>query len=226
VGVPAAGQAGGGRVNVFGGAGGGNQLTYAVSDGGRLLVQDHWYEGDAPGFVRLQGAGTFTLHGAAISASDPNHGGKEPSGTYAIQVDDFQGDVAVLATQLGIYNRMLVRSRSTAANTLALGVVGLDKGYLVNQSAAGRVALLASRQGMRDGGSEPVSDELQNVDSVPDFVRLMLAQTRQEQPRPPAAQTAGITDARFYRILVDGSRVGVHLRGQAAAVRPDPPGPS
>jgi hypothetical protein len=216
-------QARSGRVNVFGGAAGGNQLTYSVSDGGRLLVRDHWYEGDAPGFVRLRGAGTFTLHGAVVAASDPNHGGKDQSDAYSIQIDDFRGDVSVLATQLGIYNRMRVQAQDNDINALGLGMVGIDKGYFINRSATGRVALLVSRQGMRDGGSEPVSDEVQNVVSVPDFVRTMLTQTRLEQPRPLTALEAGITDARFYRILLDSSRVGVHLRGQATASASAPP---
>jgi hypothetical protein len=202
------------RVAVRGGAAGGNRLTYALSDGGSLLVWDHWYEGTGPQFARLRGDGAFTLHGALVAAGGPDHGAAQgPSEeAAAIEVDDFQGSAAFLGTQLAVHNRLRVRGPSAAASVLALGMLGVESDYLLDEAPAARLALLNSRHQIQGGRSEPVSDRVKNVGSVPDFVRQLLTQTRSEGPARLTPRPPGVTDARLYRVSVAGARVGIHLQ--------------
>ena len=59
----AAGLPTSGRVDLFGGESGVNALTYHVEHGGRLLVEDSWYEGhEQQRFMRLNDSGTLTIN--------------------------------------------------------------------------------------------------------------------------------------------------------------------
>jgi hypothetical protein len=206
--------AGPARVAVRGGAGGGNRLTYALGDGGRLLVWDHWYEGHGPLFARLSGAGAFTLHGAMVAAADPNHGAARGVGASpaAIEVEDFRGSAAFLGTQLAVHNRLRVREPSEGARVLALGMVGVEADYLLDEAPGARLALLNSRRQTQGGRSEPVPDRVRNVEAVDGFVRELLAQSRSEGPARLNALPPGVTDARLFRISVSKAHVGLHVQ--------------
>lgn len=92
----AAGQRTGGRVVVFGGGSAVNELSYQVERGGRLMIQDSWYEGHQyQRFMRLTDSGVFTLNDAVVAGSDANPGGVSRP---LVEFDDFRGRVSFLNT--------------------------------------------------------------------------------------------------------------------------------
>jgi hypothetical protein len=120
------GQSAPGRVAIFAGSSSNNRLSYDVTEGGRLLVQDIWYEsGSQPRFMRLSGAGELTLHGA-IMACSLSKNETEP----AIELNDFSGRLGFLNVQWsggGESMRLLCRGEGKGAKVLVLGAqVGKD----------------------------------------------------------------------------------------------------
>ena len=110
----AAGQATTGRVDLFGGGSGSGNLTYQVEHGGRLLVEDCWFE--AGRFMRLTDSGTLTLNNAQIVGfGDPNHIGSGANG--AVELDDFHGQVAFLNTSF-TQTSALVKGEGSATDQL------------------------------------------------------------------------------------------------------------
>jgi hypothetical protein len=66
--LAAAGSPQGGKTNLLSAASSNNSLSCELSDGGRLLARDIWYEGGSPvSWVRLSGGGAFTAHGARVA---------------------------------------------------------------------------------------------------------------------------------------------------------------
>ena len=208
----AAGQITAGRVDLFGGGAGGGNLSYQVEHGGRLMVQDCWFEGPEPGFMRLTDSGTFTLNNAMIAAGDPNHGG---GGVGVVEIDDFHGQAAFLNTTFN-HTRTVVSGNGTATDVLLLGCAGLDvlgatngQTYLDNQSPQAQVEqLMSDSSGFQIpnlGGGDPV------------FLRQMLSQLRTETPRRLVPLPGGVTDVRIYGVGVEACRVGIRLTGTNAA---------
>jgi hypothetical protein len=224
----AGGPPGPAGVAVLGGAAGGNRLTYTLSQGGRLLVWDHWYEGTGPQFARLSGGGVFTLHGAMVAAADPNHGapGEPAAGPAAVEVDDFRGEATLLGTQLAVHNRLRVSGPGPGTSVLALGMVGVEADYLLDEAPSARLALLNSRRQTQGGRSEPVPDRVRNVEGVDAFVRELLTQTRGETPARLLPLPPGVTDARLFRVSVAKARIGLHLRPGPRGGTDRPPSPA
>ena len=215
----ALGEAVEGRVDIFGASCGGDEISYEVQNGGRLMAQDVWFEGGNPRFMHCTDSGTFTLHGAFICTSDPDHGGTNiviPS----VEVDGFSGKLCFLATVFA-GNWMEVTGRGDQTQVLLLGTTGSpyqgsapDEPYLVNRTPNAVVSHLASLTGT-------VSPPLEVPDigpADPLFIREMLDQTRTEKPKPLTPIPAGITDVRFYRVWVQGwadsQGVGIGLGGK------------
>jgi hypothetical protein len=190
----AAGQATGGRVVLFGGASSGNELSYDLSDYGSLLAQDIWYEGSQPRFVHLGNSGAFTLNGAKIQRYSYTN-------TPAVQISGFHGDVTLLTSMLED-SQVVIDGDGGDTRVLGLGL-GAFPGFFTNVSAHAQVELLSS-----NGESESVPDQGQ---TDPEFIKSMLRQTRQERPRLLTPRPDGVTDARFYRLLVWQCSVGIQL---------------
>lgn len=206
-----AGQLTSGRVDQFGGGAGGGNLSYQVEHGGRLMVQDSWFEGPEPGFMRLTDSGTFTLNNALIAAGDPNHGG---AGEGLAEIGDFHGPVSLLNTTF-IHTRAVVSGNGSATDVLFLGCTGLDvvgatngQTYLDNQSPNAQVEqLMSASSGL----------QIPNVGiGGPVFLRQMLSQLRTETPRRLVPLPAGVTDVRMYGVGVEACRVGIRLTGTNA----------
>jgi len=187
-----------GRVVIFAGSSSNNRLSYDVTEGGRLLVRDIWYEsGSEPRFMRLSGAGELTLHGAIMACAPPRNGA-EP----AIELDDFSGRLSLLNVQWsggGESMRLLCRGEGGNTRVLALGAqVGKDGPRFENQSPQARLAVLEAMRFVDGGGATPIPD-LGEAD--PEFIRTMMASTRVERPRPLAPVPPGATDVRFFRVV-------------------------
>jgi hypothetical protein len=207
----AAGQVTSGRVDLFGGGAGGGNLSYQVEHGGRLMVQDCWFEG-TPGFMRLTDSGTFTLNNAQIAAFDISH---TVGGNGAVELDDFHGQVTFLTTSFA-ETSALVKGDGSTTDLLLLGCVGSPDNstpplatYLDDQSPNARVEHLMS-------SSDAL--EIPNVgdaDSV--FLKQMLAQVRTEIPRRLVPLPSGVTDVRIYGVSVEACKTAMKLAGTNAA---------
>jgi hypothetical protein len=200
----AAGAPHGGKTNLFSGSSSNNALSYELSNNGRLLVRDIWYETPAPsGYLRLLGEGTFTLHGSAVALPALQ---KPP----AAELLNFRGSATFLTTTF--QDRIVSSGDSTGARILALGFMGGVNvpDYLQNQgSPAAETALLNSRSQIRRGSSVRTDDR---GAADPQFLRQMLSQTREEQPGAIGDLPAGVTDIRFYRVSVSNTVIGIHLQ--------------
>jgi hypothetical protein len=202
----------GSHVDIFAGAASNNGLSYDVSNGGSLLVEDCWYEGAKNQFVNLTDSGSFTLQGARVAPY-----GLVDRNSPPININGFSGNVAILST---IVDGGLAVQPGTTANVLAMG-------DLTSMTAAGWIgffgnspasAVFANNQGFDGSKAFPLylqqwPDQALNVPDVNAFLRQLLAQTRNEQPEPQpfAPKADGLTDIGVYRVWVEGGAVGVHL---------------
>ena len=199
----AAGRLAAGRVAIFAGSSSNNRLSYDVTEGGRLLVQDIWYEsGSQPRFMRLSGAGELTLHGA-IMACALSKNEAEPT----IELNDFSGRLAFLNVQWsggGESMRLFCRGKGKDTKVLALGAqVGKDGPRFDNQSPQATFALLEAMR-FTDGGGATAIPNIGAADH--EFIRTMISTTRAERPRPLTPVPAGATDARFFRVMSSQGR--------------------
>jgi hypothetical protein len=195
-----------GRVVIFSGASSNNELSYAVEDGGRLLVRDIWYEtNEFPRFMQCRSSGSFTLNGAMIATA-------RKDGIPALEFDGFKGNLTFLTSILHSNSQSVpitIQGSETGANLLLLGVqMGIGDSYLTDSSPAAHVALLESMQYTKGGGGTPVPD-VGKADV--DFLRKMLAQTRSAKPKPLDTVAPEATDVRLYRVGVTNAQIGIHV---------------
>jgi hypothetical protein len=191
-----------GRAVIFCGSSSNNELSYEVVNGGRLLVRDTWYEtSQFPRFLRCEGAGEFTLHGANVATIYREH-------TPMIEVNDFHGKLSFLNTIFSTKDTQVTihgNGRETKALFIALGN---RSDFLVNESPNAKVALVESYRYWLGGRALPVADLGTADDSL---LREMLAQTRREQFRPLDPVAPDATDLRMYRVSVGNTRSGIRL---------------
>ena len=196
------GQETGGRVNIFSGASGYGGSVYDLLNGGHLLVRDMYYEGRPPRFMRLSGSGTFTLHSGRCHV--------DPVANPVIEFKDFHGQASLVNLEL---NNADVRITGGSGDTrvLGLGLASTLPDAFVNDSPSAQVALLGSRTGYNGVPQVSVPNYTNQIGSVPEFVRQMLAQTRGAHPQPLTHLPEGVTDVRMYRVTVEGGSVGLQL---------------
>ncbi len=197
-----------GRVSLIGGVTGGNELSYDVIKGGRLVVEDVWYEGSPPRFLRLTDSGRFSLSGAMIYTADPNHGGVV-SEIPPVEIANFRGDIALLTTTFAsVGSKVLIHDDASDLNLLLMGVNGQNQNYIVNNSASARVSVVASLGDLFTDHGTSIPD----VGSTePAFLKRMLAPIRAETLPSLHALPEGVTDARLYRVTVNNALVGIQL---------------
>ena len=190
-------------VAIFGGASSDNELCYEVTDGGRLLVQDTWYETRGPQyplFMRCTNSGTFTLHGAAIA---PQYSLLEPP---AVLADGFRGRLSFLATTLNFANtRFAVRNVGADTKVLLAGTLSQIAPEL---AATNTVAQLACAVSNESGGAASIADRGPR-DAT--FLRAMLQQTREEKPRPLTTLAPDVSDIRLHRVFAESGEIGIDI---------------
>jgi len=197
-----------GQVAIFGGASSLNGLSYDVQKGGKLLVRDIWYEAStsnsSPRFMICTNSGSFTLHGANISpvAAKLN--------VPVVAITNFAGRLAFITTEFNQSNNTLSATASgtntTNAAVLLLGTVNSRAPSF--SPAQAQDSLLQSFQTPDDINFNPMLD--QGPYSA-DFLRTMLAQTRNGRPPALTPLRPGVTDVRLHRVQVQGGRIGFHL---------------
>ncbi len=218
VGLEVVGSAGAGtsRLAVFGGNIWGNTgdcPLFNVANGGRLYVQDVWFEGGTGRVVNLRDSGTFTYHGGHIAP--------RPSAPLmpVIELNNFRGRATFLGLGLDLSDparRIQVTSENASTDALFLGLEGYRDGYFSRLSSGGRVALLNSRL-LSGSGSVQIADA--GTARTADFIRTALEQTRSVRAMPLGALAAGVTDVRLFRVAITNPVVGLHIKsgGTAAA---------
>lgn len=190
-------------VTIFGGASSDNELCYEVTDGGRLLVQDTWYETRGPQyplFMRCTNSGTFTLHGAAVA---PQHSVLDPP---AVLADGFRGRLSFLATTLNFANtRLAIRNAGAEAKVLLAGTLSQIAPELAATNAVAQLACALSNE---SGGAAPLPDRGPR-DAT--FLREMLQQTRGEKPRALTALAQDVSDIRLHRVFAESGEIGIDI---------------
>jgi hypothetical protein len=191
----AAHRAAAGKTNIFSGASAGNFLSYDVSNGGRLLVRDMWYEqGAAAGVARIHGTAVFTMDGARISSPID----KTPA---AFTITDLKGRAAVIATHLD--DRIVITGSGHAAEVLGLAIFDQARGagYFVNGSTPAAPAILVnSRHRAQTGDRSVATPNVGTVDAA--LLEKLLSHTRGEMPGLLRTLPRGVTDVRMFRVWV------------------------
>jgi hypothetical protein len=179
---------------------------YNIDKGGRLLIRDIWYEGQIWHFLNLTGSGEFTYHAGIVAPYAP----PTPADSV-LKLENFRGKLTL--TQIEPNNgpfRIVGGGKET--KMLALGLIMRQMPLLFEQASPdAKIAVVNSRL-FRENGTG--TDSLPDVGKAdPAFLREMLATLRTELPKPLTEIKDGVTDLRFYRIMVNGLN-GVVLKGQ------------
>jgi len=191
-----------GRFVIFSGASSNNEISYDVTDDGKLLARDIWYEsGQYPKFIGLTGKGTFTLHGAIAAVAS-----KE--GIAPIELDNFSGNFALLTTILVGTNyvpaTVSLKGEGKDMNVLLLGTeFGMGDDYFVNQSPKAKFAILEPTMFTQGGGSKSLPN--QGI-SDPEFILKMIGQTRQEKPGSFDPLPENVTDLNIFGVMVSNAK--------------------
>ena len=202
-----AGRPAAGRVSIFSGASSGNRVSIDVSNGGRLLVRDMWYEsGAGAGYAHIHGRATFTADGlrvaSPVSQSPP-----------AFDIAGLDGDVAVIATHFD--DRIVVSGDGRGARVLALGIFceqPFSRCYENTSSPPARSAVVHAREVSRAPWTRSAAVADGGAPVLADVVRELLSHARGERPAPIAALAQGVTDVRFFRVWIEGGINNVVVR--------------
>jgi hypothetical protein len=192
-------------VSIFSGASSGNRVSYNVSNGGRLLVRDLWYEsGVGPGFARVSGRAEFSADGLRVSSP-------VASESSAFAIDNLDGRITILATHLD--DGIKVAGVGRNAEVLALGLFcgqRQERCYQDVSTPSARGVMLNSRQiGLLPFVRSMPAANVGTSDS--DFLRTMLRHAREERPAVLTARPADVTDLRMFRVLVQRGLENVRL---------------
>lgn len=186
-----------GQVGFFGSAGSNNRQTHLVTNGGKLVVWDTWYETSVstkdsePRYIHLADRGNLTFfngHVATLPGKDARRD------LYSIDLDGFVGRFTLIGTQLNTLNPQLrLAGNGQGMKVLVLGSSFADpEPWLDNQAPAVELSVLAC------------SRKQQNIPSVgkptPEFLRAMLQDARSVVPTRWQPAPAGATDLRLYRV--------------------------
>lgn len=203
--LAAAGNPQSGRTTLFAGSSSGNYVSYALSNGGSLMVQDIWYEGpNKSTYAIVTDNSRFTVEGSRVALPVENGD--------AVDLADFSGTAAILSTEFSNVIRIegngdgkvWVAGNNTDHNVPA----GNMSSYLINESSTATSVFTDNRWQDKSYGSRPAPDQ-----GTPDanFVRSMLEQDRANRFTPIADLPAGVTDVRLYRVFTELGNYGIRI---------------
>jgi hypothetical protein len=102
-----------------------------------------------------------------------------------------------------------------------VGLYAVDDGFFVNNSSPAATTEFLNGQTLYNHPSYTAASELfEPVPADASFLSATLDQIRAEQPTLLAPLPSGVTDVRFYRVLVDAAITGVHLEAASAGSPP------
>ncbi len=189
-----------------------NLNSYELRAGARLLVNGSWYEGPSLQFVRLDGAGTFTLSASHLAPEDASGDRERDSLAHpAIELGDFAGRVALVST------RSVGWIGGRGSPSLEAGLVGaMISTSRPNPLHVGRSASLLNVAGRSSGVGPSTPDRrMPSKGPVdPEALRRLLADLRTLRPTylpdPPPASTPERSLVALHRVSVRDVR-GVGL---------------
>jgi pectate lyase-like protein len=191
----------GGQTTVYAGASSGNYVSFGMSNGGRLLVNDTWdEEPDISTFALVSDQSVFTADNCRMAL---------PTGGYTAQIENLSGLVSILGSQPDQTVGMFGNGTGTvwvAGNESH----GPSNNYFTNAATSTVGVFTGNRWYNPSNGSDNVAD--QGTASA-GLVRQMLAQLRSDKPlSQPTVLPVGVTDLRLYRMFIDSSATtDIHL---------------
>lgn len=217
-GSPIALQVNGGarQVNVFSNLCTGDELSYNVLNGGRLLVRDAWYEGSPRGFLHLSGNGEFTLHGGLVAVGKETEPTAKEKDIISVGAENFAGRVALLGVDIKSVAakapaQIAFNSADDKLKLLFLGNL-LEAKYAYTENAPNaKIVWLHNRRWDSVAGSLPLADK---GAADPAFLRDMLAVTRQARPQPLTPRKPGTSDVRIYRLFIENTVSGIDVQAK------------
>ena len=195
----ASGNPQGAKVSVFAGATSNNYLSFDVINGGRLLVNEVWYEGPgASTFAHVAGNSTFTLQGSRMAL---------PVNGYSIRIDDLSGKATVLTSQP---DAPIVISGNGNGTVWVAGNESHGPSNYFSDNSPSTLGVFTHNRwydpsyGSRSSANQGTADN--------NLVTAMLAHMRSERPlAEPTVLPAGVTDLRLYRVFIDATTIGLRL---------------
>jgi hypothetical protein len=201
----------GGATNIFAGASSGNYISYGVSSGAHVGLQDIWYDAGAGGSLvaDVTETGSFTYAGSALYLTG--------SAPRAISIGNFQGTAALL--NLNTNGSVEITGDGANAQVLGLGLVGPSAQLLANKSSpAAKTASLNGQTTSSHPLGVATSEVAEQGPVDASFLTAALDQARKLQPTQLAPLPSGVTDARFYRVFIESAEIGIHLKAASAAL--------
>jgi hypothetical protein len=197
-----------GRTSLMAGSSSLNHLSYRVSQGASLLVRDAWYESNSPSnFAEISDNSSVTFEGDRISNSGGIGGTAVTANSNAVQLNNLSCNATIISSAPDTDVKI---DGGQNGNVWVLGNnFGTASNYFVNLAPGVSSAFNLNRYMTSADGSLPLIDKTGLPDS--NFVRTMLAQSRNAHPSDIRDLPSGITDARFYRVWVELGNVGIHL---------------
>ena len=189
---------------------------YDVQQGGRLLVRDIWYEGNAWSLMNLTGSGQFAYHCGFVAPADRESSKLDwekdlRESVAALQFDGFRGTLAF--TLVSSTGSLRVKPPSPDLKLYLLGYMTtnakMEMGF-GGDAVKGQVVAEHVKAFRKDGTG---LDSVEGVGkATPDFIREMLKPLREVKPQPLTALKDDVTDVRFYRVWANGKN-GVRVVG-------------
>ena len=190
----------GGRTTLIAGASANNHLSYEVTQGGRLVVKDFWYEtGELPGYIKLTGDSAVTFEQARVYT-------RTNTSTPSVDIQDYKGRATLIG--LDLEDKVRISGQGNGS-VLMIGMMGRQANYFLDGPGA-KASLLISRRYVSDFGSAAVNNK--GTYDVK-FLRDMLAQTRSGKLTNEYEEIPqGSTNARMYRVYAEQTVVGFHIK--------------
>jgi Concanavalin A-like lectin/glucanases superfamily/Pectate lyase superfamily protein/K319L-like, PKD domain len=219
--IKAVGAAGAGssRIAFFGSMMGANSVTsdplYEVTNGGRILVEDSWFEGSNSRVIYPRDSGVFSYNGGQIAPT--TNSPLEP----VIDVSGFNGLITLLGVRYDTFgqSQRTTRVSSETSNTnVFLGGLEFNLPNSFVRSSSGGTLNFLNNKVLGSSGSQQLPDSGDARTAA--FVRSMLNQIRTVQPSLPTSLASGITDVRMFRVRILSAIVGIHLKSTAQQVQP------
>lgn len=204
-----------GRLSLYGSESGGGDADAVfcrIRHGGRVMLQDLWFEGMARRFVRLDEPAELIVNGANLAMADPNHGGD----TAGIPTLDFAAaaDVSLVNVNLtvpGAYVRIDAQVDPGLA-VLSLGLHGRPDSWKDSSLDADVLRALPHSPGPESDLDIPASESLDLA-----TLRRLLERLRFDTPEPLTRKPTDTTDVRMDQVLVDWASVAMLIAGANAA---------
>ncbi len=187
----------GGATNSFLGLSADNYYAYGTSNGAHVVIDGSWNDVGGSGghlIFNASGIGAISYLGSEAALF---------SGTPTVALTNFQG-VAALAN-ISSTGDMDIIGNGSGGKVLGLGLTGPTTTFFSNTASPSPTTELLNSQ------QTPPPTAIAETAADPIFLAAALDQLRTTQPTLRSPLASDVTDARFYRVFVGISNIGIHL---------------